>query len=304
MRNEGRKGSLSRIRQADGTIRFNLYQIKDEDTSFSKSVKIRINIDDGNGQRWETMEVTAGMYLSELVGNTRKKYQLGPDLFRVYVPSLKQYISEDRPIMPMVEETEKQGKKFELILQREVNPPKNSRVALPPVRDTMRTTDIPKSAPKRKSTTLYKPEPIVTATYDKTLMAKLAQSPRPRKNSSIKADALTNLQLSLFNFMNGTEIVSPRDQVLDYDSMLHTLDQSINNNLQEPTVYQVFDDLERDIENIIAAQLEKASENRRRSRLSQIYNSEKKDDIDAEKLFADLKNTGSDLNRLESVMFC
>jgi hypothetical protein len=299
MRNEGRKGSLSRIRQADGTIRFNLYQVKEDPTTSS----IRISIDDGKAQRWESIEVSAGMYLSEVVSNTRKKFQLGPDLFRVYVPSMKQYIAEDRPIMPMVNEAEKQGKKFELILQREVNPPKNSRVAQPPIRESMKSTDIPKSAPKRKSTSFYKPEPIVTATYDKNLMAKLAQSPRPRKNSSIKADALTHLQLSLFNFMNGTETVSSRDQVLDYDSMLHTLDQSINNNLQEPTVYQVFDDLERDIENIIATQLEKASENRRRSRLSQIYNSQKKDDIDAEKLFDELKNTGSDLNRLESVLY-
>jgi hypothetical protein len=103
--------------------------------------------------------------------------------------------------------------------------------------------------------------------------------------------------------MNGTETPKMQQDVLDYDGMLHLLDRSIENNLQEPNVYQIFEDLERDIEMILAAQLEKASDSRRRSRLSQLYQKQNKgnDDVDAEKIFEGLKNTGAELNRLENV---
>ena len=138
---------------------------------------------------------------------------------------------------------------------------------------------------KRRATGFHKLDPIVTQKYDKSLQPPAQQL---RKNSNATQDALTHVQLSLFNFMNGHEPKVEND--LDFDGMLVSLDSSIAGT--QP-VDQVLGDLERDIESLLAAQLGKATDQRRRSRLSKLYASKHGEDVDvdSDKLFETFRST-------------
>jgi hypothetical protein len=131
---DGRKSS-----NADGTIRFNLYRITDEPAKTS----IRVCVDDGK-QRWEKVEVTSTMYVSEVVATVRTRFNLGPDLLRVLTIHNKQYIGEDGLVMPMIQESEKLGKPFELMLQKDISPSSNSSIAKPPSHENKRNFKIQK----------------------------------------------------------------------------------------------------------------------------------------------------------------
>ena len=92
----------------------------------------------------------------------------------------------------------------------------------------------------------------------------------------------------------------------DFDYMLSSLDASIQGQPSQeeiqPSIGQFLGDLQRDLEALIASQVEKIAKQRRESRLSVMYNAkEAVSDIDSGKLFLSFKDIGHELSRLESV---
>jgi hypothetical protein len=226
-------------------------------------------------------------------------------------------------VMPLFDQAEANKQQFTLMLRKDVKLSMRSTssvnqgpVGLQANRTTSNSIDdndsqgtmkeTQNSKPVQKKTSGFlKPTPIVTNTKQtlKTHLAPHAPLSQTKK-SSIKSDSLTSIQLSLFNFINGHDTGSPmKDSAFSFETMLSNLDLAISNNGQEPTVGQVLGNLEKDIEALLSAQLSKATEHRRRSRLSQLYNSRNpEDDIDSERLFEYLKQTGDSFSKLEEVI--
>ena len=99
------RNSNTRANQADGTIKFTIYQYPSENATVtsSKSLTVRVHLDDG-GNRMESIEVTGEVLADDLIREAVNLFRIqSPNGFKLYNQQSRQYIEGDIPIYPLAE---------------------------------------------------------------------------------------------------------------------------------------------------------------------------------------------------------
>ncbi|KAJ3364608.1 hypothetical protein HDU91_002496 [Kappamyces sp. JEL0680] len=302
---DGRQRSLSRVNQADGTIKITIYQYTEQD--LDKVLTIRLCLDDADNAaatRWEQLEIRGDTTSKSIIADGCRIFNLDPAVgCKLYNMTSRQYLEPDVPIMPLAEIAT--AKEQYLTLKLQPNPA---------TLDSRKDTPASAAPPYVRPTTLDPGRPSPSALESRSVAKSASFDKRekrlsggatkyPKKSGS--TEALSQLQQSLTMFIDDGPLQIQKDDSLDFDSMLSSLDSSIETQNSNPVILgadlgQFLGDMQRDLETLISAQLEKTAKQRRESRLSVMYNEKEVDpDIDSEQLFLAFKASGNELSRLE-----
>lgn len=263
--NDRRGKKISRVNQADGTIKITLYMYD------TPTINLRICYDNGDGiNQWEKVVIKEGLGLDELVKMVVDVFGVSDnDGFRLYSLSAKVVIEKDN-FKGLVETAKEKGQVL-----------------------TMRLISINEVSTLSRNGSRRDPVRVKTLDPGRRSLDPGRQTPAPEKPPALQIASNSDVTLGESQALGFDDLLS----VLDSSIMERS---STRTNPATPKLKQTFDDLEKDLESLISSQMRKSADQRRSGRLSMIQKrQELAPEIDSEKLFIALKESSTTLSRLE-----
>jgi hypothetical protein len=332
---------VNRVKPADKALIINLYKIEDEEAEM-ENLPAQVCVFNGDtNSPWERMDVKAVTTVKDVITKAKIHFKCDfQEAYTLYSTNTGIFLEMDSLLLPIFEDAKKNQVELVTILKK-VDAP-NTEIALEITKNEKRNS-YKKAVWDKNKATIIKPKRWSSLQQDLNITTSPPISPimsppmgpnpiieikakvpnstpsNPplefgKRKSSLKIDSipkfstlnkpsqgpnilkaggsLTDIQSQLSDFINKKEQKEP---ISDFEKMLSNLDSNIKKT-QNPNV---FNSLEKELEHIIESQLDVATDNRRKSRLSI-----RKDDLDSDLLFDDLKVIGNQMAKIENVIFC
>jgi hypothetical protein len=305
----GRRTSLSRIRQADRTIMISIYKIDSK-----KAVIGQISVYDGDlSNECEKIDIYADTLANDVIKKAKVRFQCDfEDSYALYSTLSKSFLDPATKLITIYEEAVKMKSKVNLVLKRVETATRDNffPVGSNPVQ--LKSWEIEPSS----GTFLNKSAPLANIPSRNISSApgpvkKLSKKASRRLNSSSETqETLSQLQTSLNEFINESAESSNIKPPISAEKILKSKPRVgdkmpvIEPGKEVVPVQQILNSIDKELENIREWQLVHTIADRKRSRLSQLYNLNKSsitDDVDSDAVFADLKEIGNKFNKLERV---
>lgn len=279
--------SDGKAKQADRTIKFTIF--KNEDDLF---IHISICRDDVPNS-WEKLEVAAESNAGTVIALGAQRYQIPALGLSIMEFSKNMLLDPETSIKSLAQEAAANDQLLTLkLITRNQSLQPSSNILSRPRKVSLLDPGRPPSVSLLQPVST--PQVLVT------------RSDLPKASSIPASETVTKASISLKHSPKQGKPKSPvLSKSINFDELLTSLDDGIKKqSSRRGSVAEYLQGIESEIESLILSMALKASENRRKSRLSALYNSSFNqvvaEDVDTGDIFMEFNTTTSDLMKLES----